>query len=317
MKELVRGIPLFFFLFFAAMPALVAVALVVEGLRARRRAALITATPTANIGMAADGYREFEGRTEAIAGKTAEAPLTATPCVWYHVKIEKWRPGRREQSPSWTTVMEHTSQAPFFLRDSTGVCVVEPDGAEVTPTDKSVWEGATLKPEDRNPPRGEPGHTPQPIVDIASTKEARYRYTEERIYADVPLLVLGEFSQRRFEDLGEDDDEEDGDDDDIAEIVDESRRAREAGELPAGARRDEYEPHPMWADETLAGELIAAARETTTAAVGRGSGRQPFMLSTKLQAVHVATADMAAQAALPLAAAAAGVVAFLFWLRFG
>jgi hypothetical protein len=35
--------------------------------------------------------------------------------------------------------MEYASGTPFFVRDSTGVCTVHPDGAEVTPTDKSQW----------------------------------------------------------------------------------------------------------------------------------------------------------------------------------
>jgi hypothetical protein len=44
-----------------ALPLVAAIALIVAGLRARQRAALIEATPTSNIGMATDGYCEFEG----------------------------------------------------------------------------------------------------------------------------------------------------------------------------------------------------------------------------------------------------------------
>ncbi len=44
-----------------ALPLVAAIALIVAGLRARQRAALIEATPTSNIGMATDGYCAFEG----------------------------------------------------------------------------------------------------------------------------------------------------------------------------------------------------------------------------------------------------------------
>ena len=123
----------------------------VAGLHARRRAALIEKTDTSPIGFAEDGYREFEGTIEAAAGELA-APLTGWPCVWYASKVERYVVSSRQRTGSkWEEVRSGSSDAPFLVRDSTGAAIVRPWGAEVTPTDLSVWYGSTAEPEDRNP----------------------------------------------------------------------------------------------------------------------------------------------------------------------
>jgi hypothetical protein len=59
------------------------------------------------------------------------------------------------------------------------------------------------------------------------------------------------------------------------------------------------------------------AQETTKAWIGRGSGKQAFILSTTLQAIHVAQSSMGAQVALTGAAVPAAIALFLLWARFG
>ena len=61
MQQLMRSMGLAPVLFINGFLLAMAAVAIVAGLQARRRAALIKATPTANIGMAEDGYREFEG----------------------------------------------------------------------------------------------------------------------------------------------------------------------------------------------------------------------------------------------------------------
>ena len=199
------------FLFVIGFLLVIAGVAIYGGLRARRRAAFIEATPTSNIGMAQDGYCEFEGAIEAIDGPPVFAPLTHMPCAWYHAKLEKWDSGNRRRDASYTTIQESTSSAPILLRDASGACLVLPYSAEVTPTDKSVWTGPTAVPTDRNPPRVGPGENAGPSVTFSGSASPRYRYSEERIYVGDPLLVLGEFSRRQFESALEDDDEEDDD----------------------------------------------------------------------------------------------------------
>jgi hypothetical protein len=308
--ETIRSLPLALFIAIMFFPLVLAAVLIGAGLQARRRAALITATETANIGMAQDGYREFEGRAEAIGGEAVPAGLTGWPCVWYRATVEKFSTGSgSNRTSSWSTVRSLTSNAPFFVRDSTGVCLVEPWGAEVTPTDKSVWYGATEKPADRNPAKVGPSESARGMVEVGGGPNSKYRYSEERIYAGDPLLVLGEFTtgrhQSAFDADGEDEngEDEDGEAEDDDGIDDDSTLSEEEREDIAADERAEA--------------LRARGEDTTKAWIGRGSGRQPFILSTTLQAIHVAQSSMGAQAALTGAAVPAVIALFLLWARFG
>ena len=300
---MLRQMPLGVFLFFTALPLLAGGAVLLAIFRARRQVALLQATPTSNIGMASDGYRKFEGRAEPVGGQLLAAPLTGTPCVWYHARVEKWaRQSSDTGTGHWSTIRDAESGAPFLLRDSTGVCAVHPWRAEMTASDKSQWYGDDEVPSDRNPPRIDPHESSQPVVE----GNARYKYFEERIYADSPLLVLGEFTQGRFGSAHADED----DADDLA---------GGDGNLAAddGDAVDDEQEADSWATDEVDDRLHAAALETTRSAIMRGTAKRPFIISTKLQAVHIATAEMGSQAALPLAAALFGVAALMLWARFG
>jgi len=100
------------------------------GWRARRQAALLTATATVPIGMATDGYRELQGHVEAVGGEHLVAPLTGTPCCWYEAQVEHWtRTMTGSKKFEWQTVRSVTSSAPLLVRDATGVCAVPAYGA--------------------------------------------------------------------------------------------------------------------------------------------------------------------------------------------
>jgi hypothetical protein len=296
---MLKQLPLVVFLFFTALPLAAAGIFVFAALRARRQVSALKATPTSNIGMASDGYCQFEGRSEAIGGRPLTAPLTGSPCVWYYAKVERFVRQTRQDSGHWSTVKEATSSAPFLLRDSTGVCTVQPWQAEVTPSDKSQWHGSTLVPTDRNPPRLTPLESRSVVIEA----NQQYRYFEERLYADVPLVVAGEFTQGRFDTASAHDDDED-DDIDLDEGADEaSGDNASTGDDP-------------WSDDVISDELSAQARETTRARVWRGTSKKPFIITTQLQAVHVAMSDMGSQVALMMAAAFAALAALMLWARF-
>lgn len=191
-QSLPAGVVAVAVLFALAMSAV----LVFAGVRARRQARLVTASPAEPIGMATAGYRRFEGTTVALNGHPLTAPLTDSPCVWFEARVEEWKrmTGSGSRKSEWHTVFAETSQAPIELRDSTGSCFVIVDGAEVTARDKSRWTGATAEPNDRNPPRLGPQES-WPALEVAGTASSRYRYTEYRIYAGDPLVVTGVFDK--------------------------------------------------------------------------------------------------------------------------
>ena len=128
MQQLMREMALVPFLFITGFLLAMAAVAIFAGLHARSRAALVKSMPTSNIGMAQEGYCEFEGTIEAIGGAQVIAPLTLTPCAWYHAKLEKWDAGARNRTATWQTVRESTSGSPLLLRDATGVCIVFPYG---------------------------------------------------------------------------------------------------------------------------------------------------------------------------------------------
>jgi hypothetical protein len=285
MGSMIRSASLMEFLMMVAIPVFMVGIAVFVGLRARRRAALIKATPTSNIGMATDGYREFEGMIEAIDGKLLTSPLTRSPCVWYHAKVEESVSSRQTTGNAgrhWRVVNETSSSAPFLVRDATGGCVVYPNDADVTPTDKSLWYGATIKPEDTNPAKVKPGESARPKLEVLSGPNSKFRYSEERIYAGNPLLVLGEFT------------------DGLAipqpVIVDEEVA-------------DEEDPN----EEELA--LQAAAGTKASIRAGTGDG-PPFILTTTPQEAHVAAMSKGGSAALGIAVLPLAIAALLVWLRF-
>lgn len=291
MATIIRTAPFMVFLAMVLLPLGMAAVATFAGWRARRQAALLTATATVPIGMATDGYREVQGHVEAIDGEVLVAPLTGTPCCWYEARVEKWtRAMGGSKKFAWETVRAVTSSAPLLVRDATGVCAVHVHGAEVTPTDRSQWTGATLEPEDRNPPRHGAAEAPSGMIQVAGTSTSVFRYTEARIYAGDPLLVLGRVTNRRFEPP---------DPDEPPEVV-----------VPPA-------PDPWTANFERADALAARAAALTPLEIGAGGRGEPLVLSTTSEAAHVAMAEMGSQAAFVLALGLAGIAALVLYTRLG
>ncbi len=161
--------------------------------RSWARARVIEDTPTAKIRSAPQGYVELAGQADLMDGEPVLAPLTGSTCCWYRFKVE-----RREYRNSWTRVEGGASDKLFLLRDETGDCIVDPEGAEVTPGERNVWYGGSRY----------PGHRPtgaRPVngslaerwglSDLLHISVVRgpYRYTEERIRIGDPLYAIGHF----------------------------------------------------------------------------------------------------------------------------
>ncbi|HYE36616.1 GIDE domain-containing protein [Methylocaldum sp.] len=150
------------------------------------RARLIADTPTAKVRSAAQGYVELEGRAQLMDGEPIHAPLSGARCVWYSYKVEKqetdFEDGR--STTRWQTIESGVSEAIFHLEDDTGRCIVDPGGAEVTPSIRVKWRGQLAR----------PGYAPQQTGFWNSLfSSGPYRYTEYRIQPNDPLYVIGQF----------------------------------------------------------------------------------------------------------------------------
>ncbi|MCU0734227.1 MAG: E3 ubiquitin ligase family protein [Methylotetracoccus sp.] len=147
---------------------------------------LLTDLPVANIRSASQGYVQLQGQARMLGGEPVIAPLSGKPCVWYRFVVEQ-----RERDPEhdypvggWRSVEQGLSDAIFALEDGTGRCVIDPDGAEVTPSVTVVWRG-------REPRPGFSPKSPRWWNLLLGT--GPYRYTESRIHQTDPLGAVGHF----------------------------------------------------------------------------------------------------------------------------
>ncbi len=143
------------------------------------RKRIIEDTPTARIRSAAQGYVELTGIGKLMDGPPIISPLTGTQCTWYSYQIEERRRSRRRTR--WVTVDRGTSDELFLLEDETGTCVIDPEGAGVTPAARDIWYGATPR------PASGPGGGRRWF------SGGRYRYTEQRLHPGEPLFAIGLF----------------------------------------------------------------------------------------------------------------------------
>ena len=146
-----------------------------------RQRRLLEDTPTAHIRSAAQGYVKLSGRAQSVDGKSLRAPLTGRSCVWWTYCVEE-RGSYVRAANRLLNINRGTSDQPFVLTEQGDHCLVDPDGAEIEPSDRTVWYGNS--PDDIPPPRWS---------GIAMGFGHSYRYVEAILTEDSELSVLGEF----------------------------------------------------------------------------------------------------------------------------
>ncbi|MES9820713.1 MAG: GIDE domain-containing protein [Candidatus Thiodiazotropha sp.] len=156
------------------------------------RARLIEDTPTSLIRSAPQGYVELTGEAAMMTGEPVIAPLSGISCCWWRYKIEK------KSDKGWRTVRSDKSESLFLLKDATGECILDPEGADISPSEKSIWYGPNATPS-AGPDRGSGTlhrKTERFGVRISThhTFSGDYRYIEETIVPGDPLYAIGLFS---------------------------------------------------------------------------------------------------------------------------
>jgi len=91
---------------------------------------LIQNIPTSKVRSLAMGLIELAGK--AVPDVLLTAPYTKTPCVFYHIIIERLerRYSRHGSHTRWVKELEMKTDIPFFLEDDTGSVVIDPRKAE-------------------------------------------------------------------------------------------------------------------------------------------------------------------------------------------
>ncbi len=125
--------------------------------------------PTSKARSAEQGYVELEGRAEMLEGPPIVSPLSGRECVWWSYTVE------RRSSNEWERVEKRTSDSLFLLRDATGACIVDPEGADVFPKQKRIWNA--------NKSLG--------LTTMGSYKGGNYRYREYYLMPLELICVIG------------------------------------------------------------------------------------------------------------------------------
>lgn len=148
---------------------------------------LIEDMPTSLIRSASQGYVELVGLA-TLKGQGLKAPLSGRPCLWWRYKIERHQ--KSGKSSSWKTVEKGVSKSDFFMDDGSGICRIEPAGAEISCLHKKIWYGHSRTPPTATIKAPKPGllNRLQPFLN-----SGRYRYTEFLIREGDPLYLLGHF----------------------------------------------------------------------------------------------------------------------------
>ncbi|PTN11374.1 E3 ubiquitin ligase [Nitrosomonas aestuarii] len=168
----------FFLLVFSSSMALICFWLTFRYLK---RARLIEDTPTSKIRSAAQGHVEIKGTVSYGENKELIAPLSGNSCVWYTYKIQRYQ--RSGKNSHWSTVEEGTSNKSFLIQDNTGICVINPEGAEILTEHSRTWYGNTEKPKQTKNTNN--------FFNVISGR--RYRYIEKFIYVHDLIYALGNF----------------------------------------------------------------------------------------------------------------------------
>jgi hypothetical protein len=113
--------------FWAMLGACAGIYLFCHGFKLLQRKRLIMDTPTSKVRSAAMGLVEISGL--ANGPYTINAPITGVPCYYHRTVVWQWK--HEGKSSSWAKVADESTHVPFYLEDSTGRVLVDPQGAEL------------------------------------------------------------------------------------------------------------------------------------------------------------------------------------------
>lgn len=165
------------------------------GFASLRRTRQIEDVPTARVRSAPQGYVELIGTARMLDGDPVVAPLSRVPCCWYSFRVE------RRAGKDWRGVDSGSSDAIFALRDDSGDCVIDPEGAEVTTRHRRTWfdDGDGWGGHGVHMRLPSLGRTADSVVELGGkllgglAGSGEYRYTESVILDGDPLYAIGRF----------------------------------------------------------------------------------------------------------------------------
>ena len=108
---------------------------VLAWLSALRKLRAVRDTPTSKVASAAQGYVELIGRGSLVKEAPLLSKFTALPCLWYRYTVKQ-----KDSNDQWKITDQGESHDCFFLKDDTGLCLVDPEQAEIITKHRDQWE---------------------------------------------------------------------------------------------------------------------------------------------------------------------------------
>ncbi len=160
--------------------------------QAYNRYRFMDGTATSKIRSASQGYVELKGLGEWMPGDQIFSPFSGNRCLWFHCTIEeKKRSGKHSR---WINMSNLKSQQLFQLVDDTGVCIIDPEHAFITPELERSWYGSNLMAQNSPPASRSSWIKPGLAFGFG-----RYRFKERLIRPASEIYAIGNFQTHRLE----------------------------------------------------------------------------------------------------------------------
>ncbi len=266
-----------------------------------RRARHVEDLPVSRIRSAAQGYVALEGHARMMPGPEIISPLSRSRCVWWHYAIHERGTSASGRTTEWIEIESGTSDDLFFIVDTTGNCIVDPEHADIKPGIARRWRGDFPRPQ-RIPPR-------TPWLNFG-----RYHYHERLVPVGEYLYASGWFrtlaAQYEFDEAR-----------DLTELLTEWKRDRREllrrfdsnhdGTIDSG----EWEQARRAALEEVRRQQLDHAVDPDLSVLSAPPDGRPYLLSAAAREYLASRYTLLAIGCLVLCAAAIALMAWLLRLR--
>lgn len=99
------------------------------GMHLFKKKQMIENIPTSKVRSLAMGLAEVQGQAIAMTGKMLKSPFTNKNCVYYKYTVEEYH--QSKNGGYWVRIKNGDKRNLFFLKDKTGMVLVDPKGADI------------------------------------------------------------------------------------------------------------------------------------------------------------------------------------------
>ena len=155
---------------------------------------LVGGTPTSKIRSLAMGLVELIGQVIPIQKRLLKSPFTEKDCVYYQFTVEEYVSGGK--SSYWKLIKKDEKRSLFYLKDDTGMVLVDPTGATIEAIRDFDYESG----HERDPPES--------VIRFLTANNISYegffganktmRYREHIIVPNENLYVMGTADENPF-----------------------------------------------------------------------------------------------------------------------